>query len=83
MYAALARSVPAVIGARTRCAGPRPLSPDGLPIIGAVPAHPSVLVATGHGMMGMTLPPVTGVLVRDLVEGGEPRAELCVQRFAR
>ena len=44
-------------------AGYRPCSPDGLPYVGPVPGHPDVQVATGHGMMGVTLAPVTGELV--------------------
>jgi D-amino-acid dehydrogenase len=43
--------------------GYRPCSPDGLPYVGPVPGHPDVQVATGHGMMGVTLAPVTAELV--------------------
>ena len=44
----------------------RPLSPDGLPIIGSVPALSNLIVATGHSMTGMTLGPVTGKLVSQI-----------------
>jgi D-amino-acid dehydrogenase len=50
-------------------AGFRPASPDGLPFIGSVPKYPNVFVATGHGMMGVTLGPVTGMLIAELVSG--------------
>jgi D-amino-acid dehydrogenase len=50
-------------------AGFRPCSPDGLPIIGRVPAIDNLVFATGHGMMGVSMSPITGQLVADLVEG--------------
>jgi D-amino-acid dehydrogenase len=39
--------------------GPRPVSADRLPLIGAT-RHANLFVAGGHGMWGMTLGPVTG-----------------------
>lgn len=54
--------------------GLRPMSADGLPIIGALPGVGGVSVATGHGMLGLTLAPVTGELIANLVlEGGDER----------
>lgn len=50
-------------------AGFRPVSPDGLPIVGRSRSQADVIVATGHGMMGITLAPVTGRLVADLATG--------------
>ena len=52
--------------------GLRPLSPDGLPVIGSAAGLPNVVIATGHSMTGMTLGPVTGKLVAQLVTGDEP-----------
>ena len=49
--------------------GYRPCSPDGLPFIGPVPGHPNALVATGHGMMGVMLAPITGELVAAMAMG--------------
>jgi len=40
--------------------GLRPLPADSLPLIGAVPGRPGLLVAPGHGMLGITLAPSTG-----------------------
>jgi D-amino-acid dehydrogenase len=51
--------------------GLRPCSPDGLPIVGRTTQHENLVLATGHGMMGLTLGPVTGRLVAELV-AGEP-----------
>lgn len=50
-------------------AGFRPASPDGLPFIGAIKKTKNAVVATGHGMMGVTLGPATGLLVSQLVTG--------------
>jgi D-amino-acid dehydrogenase len=41
-------------------AGLRPLAPDALPYIGPVPGLAGLYVATGHGMLGVTLAPSTG-----------------------
>jgi D-amino-acid dehydrogenase len=56
--------------------GLRPCLPDGLPAIGRAPAAANVVVATGHSMLGLTLAPVTGVLVGELLSGASPRREL-------
>ena len=42
--------------------GSRPVTPDGLPIVGATRA-PGVFVAGGHGMWGVVLGPATGKLL--------------------
>jgi D-amino-acid dehydrogenase len=49
--------------------GPRPMTPDGLPILGSLASHPRVVLATGHNMLGITLGPVTGLVIADLVCG--------------
>ncbi len=53
---------------------PRPLTPDGKPLIGCVPGAERVVVATGHNMLGLSLGPATGTLVTDLVEHGPAAA---------
>ena len=53
--------------------GLRPLTPDGLPVIGALPDNPRVAIATGHGMLGLTLAPATGdALAETLLTGRAP-----------
>ena len=47
--------------------GLRPCSPDGLPYIGRTEAYKNLILATGHAMMGFTLGPVTGLLVKELI----------------
>ena len=49
--------------------GLRPCSPDGLPYIGRVRNLTNLTVATGHGMMGVSLGPATGKLVAEAVTG--------------
>lgn len=52
--------------------GPRPLSADGLPLVGET-ATSGVFVAGGHGMWGVTLGPLTGqLLARRIVTGESP-----------
>lgn len=49
--------------------GPRPLSADGIPVVGAT-ATPGVYVAGGHGMWGVTLGPLTGSLLAGQIATG-------------
>lgn len=46
--------------------GFRPSSPDGLPYIGRSAEQENLIVATGHGMMGLSLGPATGRLVSQI-----------------
>lgn len=48
--------------------GLRPCSPDGLPYIGRAKNYKNLVVATGHAMMGLSLGPATGLLVKELVD---------------
>lgn len=54
-------------------AGLRPCLPDGLPAIGWLGG---VVVATGHAMKGVSLAPITGRLVAQIVAGAEPDVDL-------
>lgn len=65
--------------------GARPVSADGLPYLGRLRRAPAVVVATGHGMMGFSLGPVTGELVADVVAGRDDAvaAGLAPERFSR
>ena len=55
--------------------GPRPVTADGLPLIGAT-RQAGVYVAGGHGMWGMTLGPATGRLLAEFIAKGERPAAL-------
>lgn len=62
---------PSAVGAASSVwAGFRPMTPDGLPVIGRLPGISNLFVATGHAMLGVTLAPATGEAIADLVEGG-------------
>jgi D-amino-acid dehydrogenase len=56
--------------------GMRPLAPDGLPVIGRLRPLTNAFVATGHGMLGVTLGPATGELMADLMTAGTVPAGL-------
>ncbi len=47
--------------------GLRPVTPDGLPIIGRAHPYENLLVAGGHAMLGLSLGPITGRLIAQLV----------------
>ncbi len=53
--------------------GLRPLTPDDLPIIGRPAESRGLVIATGHGMKGMSQGPITGELVAQLI-AREPSA---------
>jgi D-amino-acid dehydrogenase len=55
--------------------GPRPLTPDGRPLVGQVSEH-GVYVAGGHGMWGMKQGPVTGRLLAEQITTGKQPAAL-------
>jgi D-amino-acid dehydrogenase len=57
---------------RERWYGWRPMSLDDVPLIGAVPGHPGLWLATGHGMMGVGMSAGTGQLLADLLTGAVP-----------
>jgi glycine oxidase len=51
-------------------AGLRPATPDGLPLIGAVPAAPGLVVASGHYRRGILMAPITAFWVAELLARG-------------
>lgn len=56
--------------------GLRPCSPDGLPYVGRSKRWHNLTIATGHAMMGLSLGPVTGMLVSDILCDAYPRLPL-------
>jgi D-amino-acid dehydrogenase len=49
--------------------GHRPTTPDTLPVIGALADRPSILLAFGHGQLGLTGAPMTGRIIAALASG--------------
>jgi D-amino-acid dehydrogenase len=56
--------------------GLRPVTPDGLPYVGRSGKYANLTVAAGHAMMGVTLGPVTGEIVAELLSGKAPRFDM-------
>ena len=56
--------------------GLRPCSPDGLPYLGRTRRYENLLLATGHAMMGMSLGPITGKLVSQLLSEETPAIDI-------
>ena len=52
--------------------GMRPITYDGLPVIGRLGAVRNAYVATGHQMLGITLAPATGAAIARLAAGDDP-----------
>ena len=66
--------------------GLRPCSPDGLPYIGRPRRYDNVIIATGHGMKGISLAHVTGKIVSQLVSNEQFQVDmtaLSVERFGQ
>jgi D-amino-acid dehydrogenase len=65
--------------------GYRPVSPDGMPYIGRFAKHANLTAACGHAMLGITLAPITGRVVTELLTGRSPSVDLSLtspDRFA-
>src|SRR5690606_1658851 len=58
---------------RTRQACFRPVTADGVPLIGAVPGVDGAYVATGHSVLGMLNSPATGEALAELILDGRAR----------
>lgn len=56
--------------------GLRPCSPDGLPYLGRTRKFPNLTVASGHAMMGLSLGPITGRLVAEILSDEKPSFDL-------
>ena len=57
-------------------AGLRPATPDGLPLLGALPAHSNHFLATGHYRDGILLAPATAHVMAQLLLGEAPSIDL-------
>ncbi|MEU8197954.1 FAD-dependent oxidoreductase [Microbispora amethystogenes] len=84
--AAALRHAPALAKTPVRAAwsGVRPMSPDGLPIVGPAPGAPGLWLLTGYGIDGMPLAPATSrLLAEHLAEGRAPAGaeEFSPERF--
>lgn len=60
----------------SRWVGPRPSIPDSRPVIGRAPRRRNVLLAFGHGHLGLTLAALTGRAIADLASDRRPAVDL-------
>ncbi len=55
--------------------GLRPMTPDGVPVLGKAPGRDNLYLNTGHGTLGWTLAMGSAALIADLVAGREPSVD--------
>jgi D-amino-acid dehydrogenase len=56
--------------------GLRPCSPDGMPYIGRTNRYNNLVIGTGHAMMGLSLAPITGTLIAQIIDGQKSSIDL-------
>lgn len=56
--------------------GLRPCSPDGLPYVGRLGRYANLSAATGHAMLGLSLGPITGKLMAEVLSGEKPSIDI-------
>lgn len=56
--------------------GWRPMTPDDLPLLGRARGSANLTLATGHGMLGVSLSAVTGWIVSEVIAGKPPSFDL-------
>lgn len=66
----------------TQWMGFRPSMPDSLPVIGTAP-HPAVVLAFGHGHLGLTQSAGTAELIADIIDGRPPAIDIAPYRVSR
>jgi D-amino-acid dehydrogenase len=63
--------------------GMRPMAYDDLPIIDRAPNQHNLVVATGHGMSGISMATSTGKLVAEIITGRRPHIDAAAFRINR
>jgi D-amino-acid dehydrogenase len=63
--------------------GWRPMTYDDLPILGRAANVQNLVLATGHGMLGVTMSAATGLLVSELIVGTKPSLDIAAFGPAR
>ena len=63
--------------------GRRPCMPDMLPVIGAIPGHKGLWANFGHHHLGLTLGPITGQLLAEMMTGEAPFTDPAPYRIDR
>ncbi len=55
--------------------GLRPMTPDGVPVLGLAPGRDNLYLNTGHGTLGWTLAMGSAALLADLIAGRDPSVD--------
>ncbi|MHB8869453.1 MAG: NAD(P)/FAD-dependent oxidoreductase [Thermoleophilia bacterium] len=63
--------------------GFRPMTPDGMPMLGRAKRYENLIIASGHNMNGVSLGPISGKIVAELVAGETPSVDLSALRPER
>jgi len=63
--------------------GSRPCFPDSRPVIGRAPGQPGLWLTIGHAHWGLTLGPVTGRLIAEMIAGATPFTDPAPYRAER
>lgn len=63
--------------------GWRPMTPDDLPVLGRAGSLANLWLATGHGMLGVSLAAITGQLLAELICGRPPALDVAPYSPAR
>ncbi|MCH8290799.1 FAD-dependent oxidoreductase [Candidatus Poribacteria bacterium] len=63
--------------------GLRPCTPDGLPFLGRLSTYDNLTIAAGHAMIGLSLGPITGKLVSQVVGHEKPEIDLTMLKVER
>lgn len=69
-----------ISGKEQKWVGMRPMTPDGLPVLGKLEGYENLYVATGHAMSGMAMSLSTGVIMSELISEG--KTDIPIQPFA-
>lgn len=65
------RDWPSEVGGGAVGSGLRPMTPDGMPIIGAISKLRNLTISTGHQMLGLSLAPASAEALAELIVTGE------------
>ena len=63
--------------------GLRPCSPDGMPYLGRPRRFDNIIIASGHGMKGISLAPITGKIVSQIAANKTPDVDITALQLER
>jgi D-amino-acid dehydrogenase len=63
--------------------GWRPMTPDDLPMLGRAPDIDNLVLATGHGMLGVSMSAISGLLVSEVVADKTPSLDIAPYSVTR